>query len=462
MTTKEECTIPMVKIGPFVRLDTTLTSQDVMWINDLSGNYGNAGRTISVMIIEQALSNDPKKRKPMDLTGKDIRLQGHDAKGVFKRIALATRILTPEAGTAQITIPKNFYEAVGPYENAAFEIYNPDDDVVISSVPVSFEVYNDHTHMITGDSKIFSDEFEALMNEFKTSSAEEIDEFNEKMSTLLSQISTAQNTADGLKGLLKTWTDLVNSKSVALLNEDNDFSGNMRVKGKVSIDLPMDAYTTGTSIKAFVKENPQQDLNNGETIKSMPPLTSSLAYYSGNNVLNNPLERDYVLVQTNKVSNYTAHQIITLQGGVYGHVKRRLVSITSTGVSYGEWTTVERWGPWENIPLADGIIPRYADKSIPQYRFNGKSIQIRGKFAVTKNHTFTSRLDTLNISKELPANIKSVQYLPQIWSGNFPYTLRIEDNVMYMERIFNADGSSPVTVDTTNLLSLGGSIALDD
>lgn len=461
MTTKEECTIPMVKMGPFVRLDTTLTSQDTMWIDDMSGNYGDAGRTISVMIIEQALSNDPKKKKPMDLTGKDIRLQGHDAKGVFKQIGLATRIINPEAGTAEITIPRNFYEAVGAYSDASFKVYNKNDSVVISSVPVSFEVYNDHTHMITGDSKPYVDEFEALMKEFRTSSDKEIDKLNEKMSKLLTQIAIANNTADGLDALLNEWTKLVDAKAVALLNENNVFDKDITINGKLILANPADGYVSGTVFPTFGPSDPQQDLNNGETIKSMPTLTSSLAYYSGNNVLNNPLERDYVLVQTNKVSNSTAHQIITLQGGVYGHVKRRLVSIISTGVSFGEWTTVERWGPWENIPLAKGIVPRYADQSIPQYRFNGKSIQIRGKFAVTNNQTFTSRLDQVTISKELPANVKSVQYLSQIWSGDNPYALRIENNVIFMERIFNSDGS-PATINTTDMFILGGSFALDE
>ncbi|MCM0601497.1 BppU family phage baseplate upper protein, partial [Periweissella ghanensis] len=259
--------------------------------DEMSGDVGDAGRTVYLAIKERAVSNDPKSPlKPMDMTGMDVRFQGHDAYGVFKRIALSTKIDNAQAGLVQITLPRFIYQAVGPYEDGEFEVYETKGDTVISTIPVAFEVYNNHAHMTTGDSQVYSDEFEKLMHDFEVSSSNKIDDFNARMKELVQQISTANNSVDALKQLVATWTKLVEEKSVAILSADNIFTGDMRVKGTATFDKPLKGYTTGNSVQYFSSDQPQQDLNSVENIKSMPAMTRSSAYYTDNRVKNNPLD----------------------------------------------------------------------------------------------------------------------------------------------------------------------------
>lgn len=463
MVEKNEATLPMIKQGPYIILDTTLRSQDAMWIDDLSGAYGDAGRTIAVKVIEQDLSNDPTKKKAMNLAGKNIRLLAHDANGAPKRIELATQIINPEAGIAQITIPKNFYDTVGVYQNAAFQIYGSDDNVVISSVPIAFEVYNLHVHAVTSEIKPFSDAFEALMKDLKAQSNTAIGDLNDRMGTVLTQVDTAQNTANNLDANLKSWTDLVKSKSVALLNEDNEFTGNMHVKGKVSIDLPVDAYTTGTSVQSFNQAHTQQNLDDETTIKKMPSFTQSLTYYSGNKLLNNPMSSDLVLVETTKISTMTAFQTAISQDMGKGEIKKRIIKNIDAGIQFGEWSTVERWSPWMSlIPyLTEEWMSKNKDYYLPEYRYKGDSIQLRGVIGTkgTIKHP-ENHYDRIPIANNLPFMGTTAIYRSAIWSGRHPYTLRIEGNEMFMERVYGSDHQL-TDIDNSMMFTLNGDFPID-
>lgn len=450
--------IPVEKQGPAIVIDTTLKSSDAMFIDEMSGDLGDAGRKIYLAIKERAMNNDPKSPlKPMDLTGLDIRFQGHDSKGVFKRIALATKIDNAQAGLAQITLPRFIYQAVGPYENGEFEIYEKNGDTVISTVPVAFEVYNNHAHMTIGDSQVYSDEFEALMQAFKKSSTKEIDGFNERMSTLLQQTSTAQNSAEGLKILLNDLTKLIENKSVALLNADNVFTGN------ITVEKPLKAYATGTSVRFFNNAHTRQDLNDETAIKNIPSFSQSLTYYSGNKLLNNPMSSDLVLVETTKISTMTAFQTAISQDMGKGEIKKRIIKNIDAGIQLGEWSTVERWGPWMSlIPyLTKEWMSKNKDYYLPEYRYKGDSIQLRGVIGTKgtikapQNH-----YDRIPIANNLPFMGTTAIYHSAIWSGRHPYTLRIEGNEMFMERVYDSDHQL-TDIDNSMMFTLSGTFPID-
>lgn len=455
MTENNVYPLPFVKQGKYVILDTTLKSQDAMPFDELSGDYGDAGRMVYLAIKDRAVSNDPKTPLiPMDLTGKDIRLQGHDAQGVFKRISLATRIIDAKAGLAEMTIPRNFYEAVGPYENAEFEVFGSDDNSRISTIPVGFEVYNNHAHMIVGESKPYIDEVDKLLTDIRNNANKNLDDVTERLGTLTRSLTDANAGIATLKTLLATWQNLVSSNAVGVLSEDNIWSG------KNIFINPIDALAKGTTINSYFASSPQQDLNSVDDLQGMPTYSTRVNYYSANHVLNNPSPTDYLIVETRRVSPATIVQVAqTNNSKTTGTILRRYIGSVNTTPVFGKWYVVERWSDWINLPLAPGIVPRYADKAIPQYRFNGSRIEIRGKFATTKKHKLKAGTDRINISTKLPASVKTGQYVPATWSKAIPYTLRVEEDVLFMERIYNNDGS-PANIDVTHLFALGNGFAL--
>ncbi|WP_419155247.1 BppU family phage baseplate upper protein [Weissella minor] len=454
---KDEALLPVKKRGKFLILDTTYRSQDAMWIDELSGNYGDAGRTIYVAVIEQDLNNDPDKKKAMDLTGRNIRLKGHDAKGNLKRVALATQIINPEAGLAEITIPRNFYNTVGAYQNAAFEVYGENDNVVISSVPVAFEVYNNHVNAVVGDGKPFSDEFDALLKELETKLNVAIDDMNLRMKDLNSQIDTAENTATGLDSNLRVWTDLVNNKGVPLLDGDNKYSGNNEFIN------PVKGLMTGTTIQSFRSDAPRQDLNNLKPLRDLYIGSRIQNYYSGNQLINNPSYSDFLLVTSERLSANTVYQTASVVGATDGQVLKRYIEDLDGKTVINPWFVAEKWSEWRSLVpyLTKEWMPRNKDSNLPEYRFEGNAIRLRGRVApkgVIKKPD--AIYNSLTIAEGLPFNASYDQITRQSWDGVHSYALITLGDQILAQRFVN-NSHQLVDLDNTLNVQLSGSYALN-
>ncbi|WP_307994758.1 BppU family phage baseplate upper protein [uncultured Weissella sp.] len=452
MTTREEANIAQAKEGKFLIVDTTLKSTDTMWFDEISGDYGDAGRKVYLAIKERALSNDPKvPLKPMDLNGMDVRLQGHDANGVFKRVSLSTKMIDAEKGRVEITLPREIYINPGAYENAEFEIYEVNGDTVISTVPIGFEVYNNHAHITTNETKPFSDEFEALKKKLEDTVDNTLVDVNKEIAGLLSSIKQLTNSRDNVDVLIKQWTQLVNDKAVALLNGKNTFTE------YTEFLKPISGFITGTVIKVYTSNEPVQDVNDINKLKEQPSSTTTTEYFSNNGTLNNPMESKYFMVETQKVTKDTAFQTITNMNLVDGEIRVRTVQAMTTQPVFGNWYTTSKWSPWRTL------VPYLSDKFVvglttPEYRFNGRSVEIKGDIRPKETIENTSGGDYILFDK-MPFKFAPGQQQVQIGSGNTVFGYFTTGNRIVMQKYMFAGKDAPIN--KGGYIGIAGTFALD-
>ena len=455
MTEKNDATIPLIKHGQFAVVDTTIKSTDVMWFDEMSGDYGDGGRTVYLEIKERALSNDPKTElKPMDLTGRDVRFQGHDARGVFNRVALSTKMIDQTKGRVEITLPREIYRNEGAYQNAEFEIYEVNGDTRISTVPVGFEVYNNHAHIAMGELTPFSDEFEALKEKLETATADEIDKLNQKFGDLIAQVSIAENNVNALKQLLATWTKNVADKAVALLNAKNTFTE------EAEFLKPITGYTTGNTIPIFFSATPQQDINDVVKLRDLPEGTTTRTYYTGNKALNNPIpNNDNFMIETHKVTAQTAYQKIQTMGADNGEIRFRNVSSLLTQPVFGNWYTTAKWTPWRTL------VP-YLDKQFtvgnvtPMYRIDGNLVHIKGDLTPAKTLPNTDVKAAYTMFDNLPFDFANAQVRIQVGSGLTTFALFTEGKHMEMQKY--STGNQIVPINAGGYIGMSGVFSLEN
>lgn len=452
MTTREEANIAQAKEGKFLIVDTTLKSTDTMWFDEISGDYGDAGRKVYLAIKERALSNDPKvPLKPMDLNGMDVRLQGHDANGVFKRVSLSTKMIDAEKGRVEITLPREIYINPGAYENAEFEIYEVNGDTVISTVPIGFEVYNNHAHMVLNDSQVYVDEFEELAKKLQSTVDNTLVDVNKQIRLLLNQIQGLQNGRQELDILIQRWTQLVNDKEVALLNGKNTFTE------YTEFLKPISGFITGTVIKVYTSNEPVQDVNDINKLKELPSSTTTTEYFSNNGTLNNPMESKYFMVETQKVTKDTAFQTITNMNLVDGEIRVRTVQAMTTQPVFGNWYTTLKWSPWRTL------VPYLSDKFVvglttPEYRFNGRSVEIKGDISPKETIENTSGGDYILFDK-MPFKFATGQQQVQIGSGNTVFGYFTTGNRIVMQKYMFSGKDAPIN--KGGYIGIAGTFALD-
>lgn len=464
-----EYDLPVDKQGKYLIIDTTHKSDQGVFFDEMSGDKGDAGRKVYLAIKERARSNDPKDPlMPMDLTGKDVRFQGHDAEGMWKRIALATKIENAKAGLVEITLPRYIYQAVGPYQNGEFEIFETKGGANVSTVRVGFEVYDNGAHLTAGESVHYSDEFEALMKEFKDSMYQsiedvkkEIDSANGTASAVVSAMKTTKTQMDAwelkVTTLISDWEKLL-AKSGAVTP-----TGDFVLEGQISAMKTILGFTTGNAVTFYGDKQDVQDLNDVASLRSMKSFTTKHEYFSNNAPLNNPMPGEMFYLETTKVSTETIFQrVIRVDSGDNGLVKTRRITGLSGTPRLGRWGIEAQWGPMTSFvdKLTGDFKPYFANGSLPMFQFNGNSVHIRGQVAPTRKITPERHDEKILIAKNLPFNSQTSQRLLQTWSGPIPYTLRLEGNELWMERVYHADGSK-VTLDTGHMFTFGGDFLLN-
>lgn len=465
-----EYNLPVNKQGKYLIIDTTLTSDQGIFFDEMSGDKGDAGRKVYLAIKERSRSNDPKDPLiPMDLQGKDVRFQGYDADGKWKRIALSTKIENAKAGLAEITLPRAIYQAVGRYQSGEFEIFETAGDSVISTVPVVFEVFDNGVHLTAGESKNFSDEFNALLEEYEKLSKQsidnlnnDIDEANRNAGSIVRAMESAKTEMDAWKlkvtQLIASWETMLKESGAVMTTGDHV------VRGQITALETILGYTTGHAVKFIGKDDAPVDLNDGRTLQDMPPFTTKHEYFSMNSVLNSPVSSGMFDLETVKVSTMSGYQRIReIDNSGRGVIKIRRIYDLETIPKFSPWMTESRFSPLTTIVpyLTDDFKSYYADGSLPMYQLDGNSVHLRGQISPTRKFTPESRDAKILIAKNLPFNAQTSQRIPQIWSGAQPYTLRLEGKELWMERIFSPDGTI-MELSTGQMFTFGATFLLNE
>ena len=188
-----------------VPIDRTVT------IPGLNGHQGDNERTVP-LAIKQGDSN-----YPYDMTGKYLALAGTDALGVSKIAGDKDNAEKPKFGYVQFKVPAAFYQALGTFTVAYFEVRSVETDEVISSVNVRFDVLEgNRLQMTTGQSDIF--------NNLTTNSMEY---YYRKIKALL---VPASNESDRLNKNIEDEIELAKKNGLAVLEKDNTFTGTNNFK----------------------------------------------------------------------------------------------------------------------------------------------------------------------------------------------------------------------------------------
>ncbi|KRN77504.1 BppU family phage baseplate upper protein [Weissella minor] len=389
-------------------------------------------------------------------------MQGHDAQGVFKRISLATKIIDARAGLAEMTIPRNFYEAVGPYQNAEFEIFGEDDNVVVSTVPIGFEVYNNHAHMIVGDSKPYIDEVDKLLQDILNESNTRLKSVSDESTRILNSItntadgldgrlSTAQGSLGSLENLVKLMTTEIQKNGAGVLGRENTWL-ETNIFAKV-----IEGLVKGLSISFYGSADPQQNLDNNAFNAKLPAFSLTANYYSGNRLQKNPFTRDEVLVLSFRFSTTTALQFAIMVGSDFGEARTRVINNINATPTYQPWKFTFEWGKklMDMRPyLTKDFESYFTNGSFPMYQIDGYSVHLRGQVRPKKKIKFTQHDQKIYIARGLPFNAVTSQRFAQAWTKVTPYTLRVEGGDIWMERVYNNDNSL-ATLDPNQLFTFG-------
>lgn len=207
--------------GKYVVLDTTVGSTRSVTVPQLSGHQGDAGRIIYLAVKDGTM--------PHNMDGQKLVLKAKDASGTPKVSDTMTAVDSSAGGLVQFTVPAQFYQADGPYNTAYFELKSTSDDMVISTINVSFEVLESATIMTTGQSEVYNNEMGNKMDEVNTSITNQLKALQEQIDTASTLVKTAQASLEAVSAAAK-------ANSFATLTGDNNFTGNNNFSGTTTIN----------------------------------------------------------------------------------------------------------------------------------------------------------------------------------------------------------------------------------
>ncbi|MBS0949510.1 BppU family phage baseplate upper protein [Weissella minor] len=441
-------------------LDTTLprNQQTAFQIDEMTGDLTDSGRTINLHIMGRAKVDD--KLSPLnslDLTGKNVRFQGVDADGKVKVIETMTRITNARQGLVTMTLPSVVYQAYGPYEHAEFEIYEVDGDTKISSVPIYFEV---HDHMVSatlGENTDYIDSIELLKHKVDVQVQEMQDSINTTKKNSLAQLDGLMNDIKELRLQYDMWNQKISDGAIPTLSGDNIYTGNAVFENVI------DGLIKGTAVTVYGSNDPQQDVNSISDIRKMPDSSTRCVYYVDNETKNNPFSSTYFMVLTVKIKDDAAYQVAAYFGRAYGEVQVRLITNINNAIEWNPWFLLDKWSNWMSLLpyLTNEWVSKNADYYLPEYRYQGNNIVLRGIIGTkgTIKHP-ENHYDRIMIATNLPFKCATAIYHASIWSGRHPYTLRVEENTMFMERVYGSDHQL-IDIDNSMLFTLSGQFPID-
>lgn len=218
--------IPAGKRGKYVVINTELQGNSVLWIDELNGRQGDAGRQNFYVVLDGIV--------PRDISNQDISLCGKDAQGKIK-VAVTADVISPTGGRFALTIPQEFYQAAGTYQEAFFAFSNHDNPDNVTTIPIGFKVYENHVAMTIGQSQDYIQTVDKL--------TAKVSESIQPLDILLTNLQASQKL---LQGQIGGYSELIQKQAVATLGADNEFTGKNIFDGPLSgsgIDALKDSYT---------------------------------------------------------------------------------------------------------------------------------------------------------------------------------------------------------------------------
>lgn len=207
------------KQGRYTVVDTTLSKTDATLIDELSGRQGDNGRVVYFALKDGNL--------PHNIDGQDVKLSVKDASGKVKVLTGIYDRINVTAGLFSMLIPAEFYQSAGDVEEAYLSVID-NAGTTISSIPITFTVFANGVIISANASKDYIDTVQNFL-----------DEFNKRITTTSNNLETVRTAVNSLNDAITNYTDLVNTKAVAVKTSTNEFTENntfdkdLTVKGAI-------------------------------------------------------------------------------------------------------------------------------------------------------------------------------------------------------------------------------------
>ena len=209
----------MATQGKYAVVDTTLSITDATVIKELNGRQGDNGRVVYFALKDGRL--------PHNLDGQDVQLSVKDAAGKVKILTGIYDRINVTAGLFSMLIPAEFYQSAGDVEEAYLSVID-NAGTTISSIPITFTVFANGVIISANASKDYIDTVQNFL-----------DEFNKRITTTSNNLETVRTAVNSLNDAITNYTDLVNTKAVAVKTSTNEFTENntfdkdLTVKGAI-------------------------------------------------------------------------------------------------------------------------------------------------------------------------------------------------------------------------------------
>ena len=200
--------------GSYAILDMNVSTDRTVTIPGLNGHQGDSTRSVPLAVKQGDY--------PYDMTGKYLALAGTDALGVPKISGDKDNVEKPKLGYVQFKVPAAFYQALGTFAVAYFEVRSVETDEVISSVGVRFDVLEgSKMQMTTGQSDIFNNLTNVSMAYYYR-----------KIRELL---APASRDSERLSKDIEDEIALAAKNGLAVLAKDNTFTGKNTFNGDMTL-----------------------------------------------------------------------------------------------------------------------------------------------------------------------------------------------------------------------------------
>lgn len=267
--------------GNFTIVDTLLSNDDCLRIKQLSGRQGDNRRVVDLALKIGKL--------PLNLSGKKVSIRLKDAEGVVKEISRVHDLRSAAAGLISLEVSTEVYQAPGDTQ-AGFIRITDNNDTVLSSVNIVFQVFEDQTTVSAEASTIYLDavdqtieevnkKFEPLNanladNKQKVSDlAETVNNYesiisknypSDKLQTMSLSMTYNENDPDRYLKVLKRYTDVAQSITlVNMVNISSDTASDVTSSSESILQQAItDAKTLGYKI-AMIKPHVGPNRNDG-------------------------------------------------------------------------------------------------------------------------------------------------------------------------------------------------------
>lgn len=405
--------------------------ETVQEVAPLNGWVGDDGRVVRFKLFNGR--NQQGNRQVQSLVGMSIALGTVDSAGVPKITRTFTRV-NDAAGEFNIKVPGAFYQASGRVKEAFLFLYSDlDGKTLIGSVPISFVVRNKLMEVAL-NSKPFDSAFLELNkellkmhNEHQAFLDKQVEEVTNRIKLFNDTLRAQGKQADTIKETVDNLIKLIEKGGVPTFGGNNIYTGDNEFLKFVT------GFMTGTVIRYFNGNNPQQDLNDPQVLRDMRSGTTQTTYYGGNEVKNNPIGTDYIVVTRHKITGVSVYEQAMFFGQESGVIKARVINDVAGATRFGAWGTVAEWGAkWQSLVpyLSDNFI---AHAAAPSFRVVGDKVEFKGAITARKTITNTSNV-SIKLTKALPFEFFDDQDELKVSGGSAIYALFAFGNQLEMQK----------------------------